>query len=146
MTAVIVTSLACPVLAQTAAEKKVTMKDLPAPVQRAVEQAGKDATLRGLSAEVEDGKTLYEAEYRVGKQSKDVTFDAQGQVVSTEEETDLASIPAPAAAAIRKAATGGTLQLVETVKESGTTTYEAHIGKGGKTIEVKVDAAGKPVR
>src|SRR3981081_3561060 len=90
--------------AQEGAEKKVKMQNLPAAVQDAVKQHSQGAKLRALATEVDSGKTVYEAEFTVDGHSKDITFDANGQVVSVEEETTLASIPAPARAAIQKAA------------------------------------------
>lgn len=127
-------------------EKKVKMKDLPAAVQQAVKEQSKGATLRGLSQEVKDGKTLYEAELRIAGRTKDVTFDTQGKVVAVEEEVALSSIPAPAREAIQKAVDGAKLLLVETVSERGSIFYEAHFKKGGQELEVKVDATGKPVQ
>lgn len=127
-------------------EKKVKMKDLPAAVQQAVKEQSQGATLRGLSQEVKDGKTLYEAELRIAGRTKDVTFDTDGKVVAVEQEVALSSIPAPAREAIQKAVGSSKLLLVETVTESGGTFYEAHWKKGGKELEVKVDAAGKPVQ
>jgi hypothetical protein len=39
-------------------ESKVTMKDLPAPVQAKVKELSKGAVMRGLSKEVENGQTF----------------------------------------------------------------------------------------
>jgi uncharacterized membrane protein YkoI len=133
-------------LAAQAAEKKVAMKDLPAAVQQAIKEQSKGATLRGVAKEVENGKTVYEAELKVNGHSKDITFDAQGQIVSVEEETALQQIPGPAREAIQKMAASGKVLLVETVTEGGKTFYEAQVNTGGKKSEVKVDAAGQPVK
>jgi uncharacterized membrane protein YkoI len=127
-------------------EKKIAMRDLPPAVQEAVKQQTKTATLRGLTTEVEEGRTVYEAEFKVGGRTKDITYDSAANILSTEEEIDLAKIPAPARAAIRKAAAGGTLVLVEDVTEGTARFYEAHIKRGGKETEFKVDAAGKTVQ
>jgi uncharacterized membrane protein YkoI len=102
--------------------------------------------LRGLATEVDNGKTVYEAEFTVDGHSKDITFDANGQVVSVEEETTLASIPAPAREAIQKAAGKGKVLLIETVTEGGNVSYEAQLRTGGKKSEIKVDAAGALVK
>ena len=48
-----------------AQETKVAKKDLPAPVQKAVDEQAKGAVVLGFTKEVEDGKTEYEAELRV---------------------------------------------------------------------------------
>jgi len=45
-----------------APEKAVTMKDLPAAVRRTVQEQSQGAAIRGLSKEVEAGKTVYEVD------------------------------------------------------------------------------------
>ena len=130
----------------SAAEKKVKMQDLPAAVQQAVKAESQGATVRGFAQEVENGKTLYEAELTVNGRAKDITFDATGQVVSVEEEVPLESLPPGARDAIRKAVGKGKLQKVESVVENGTTSYEASIRRSRKSSEVKVDANGATVK
>jgi uncharacterized membrane protein YkoI len=134
-----------PARAQDQPETKVTLKQLPPAVQEAVKAQSTGATVRGYSKEVKDGKALYEVELSVKGRTRDLTFDAQGTIVSDEQQTTLSEIPAPARAAIQKAATGGKLTLVEKVVEGSSTFYEGHITKAGKEIEIKVDANGKPV-
>ena len=127
-------------------EKKVKIGDVPPAVQQAIKQQSAGATLRGVTQEVEHGQTLYEAELTVDNHTKDVTFDANGTVVSVEEETSLDQVPAPARDAIQKAAKGGKLESIERVSESGKTYYEGHIKVGGKKSEVKVGESGEPVK
>jgi uncharacterized membrane protein YkoI len=129
--------------AQTVPEKSTTMAKLPAPVQQAVKSyvAENKATLRGLSAETEDGRKLYEAELRVNGKNRDVTFDQSGHVVLVEQEIALGDVPAPARVAITKAAGKSRVTMVESLTENGKQFYEAHLA-GGKTKEVKVDASG----
>ena len=134
-----------PAWAQDQAETKVTLKQLPPAVQEAVKAQSTGATVRGYSREVKDGKALYEVELSVKGRTRDLTFDALGTIVSDEQQTTLSEIPAPARAAIQKAATGGKLTLVEKVVEGSSTFYEGHITKAGKEIEIKVDANGKSV-
>jgi uncharacterized membrane protein YkoI len=89
---------------------------------------------------------VYEAELKVNGHSKDITFDAQGQIVSVEEETPVQQIPGAAREAIQKAAAKGKVLQVETVTEGGKTFYEAQIKTAGKKSEVKVDATGQPIK
>lgn len=133
--------------ASFAAESKVKMENLPPAVQQAVKaEESKGAKLVGLGKEVENGKTIYEAELKVDGHNKDVSFDTAGKVVSVEEEVTLASLPEPARAAIQKAVGTGKLQKVESVQENGTTFYEAAIKKGLKSSEFKVDAKGATIK
>src|ERR1700730_870939 len=129
-----------------ASEKKVAMKDLPAAVQQAIKEQSKGATLKGVTTEVENGKTLYEAELKVNGHSKDISFDAQGQIVSVEQETPIQQIPGPARDAIQKAAADGKVLEVEKVTEGGKTFYSAQIKTGAKKSEVKVDATGQVIK
>jgi uncharacterized membrane protein YkoI len=137
--------MAGPVLAQDS-EKRIKLQDLPAAVQQAVKEQSKDAKLRGLAVEMDKGQRVYEVELTVAGHSKDITFDAEGHIVSVEEATTLANIPAPARAAIQRAAGTGKVLKVETVTEGGRTFYEAQLKTAGKKSEVKVDAAGALVK
>ncbi len=125
-----------------AAEKPVKMKDLPPAVQKTVQEQTKGAELRGLSKEVENGKTFYEAETKVSGKTRDVLIDPSGAVVEVEQEVALDSIPAAAKAAIEKYAQGGKIVLVETVTKGGGVSYEAHVSRNGKKSEVKVASDG----
>ncbi len=128
------------------AETKVNLSGLPPAVQQAVKAQSKGATLRGVSKEQKDGVTLYEAELTVGGLTKDITFDAQGKIVSIEEQTALDMIPKAAREAIQKAVGTGKLMLVEKVTRGEMTYYEGHITQGLNAVEVTVDASGKPVK
>jgi len=126
-----------------ASEKAVTMKDLPAAVQRTVQEQSQGATIRGLSKEVEGGKTTYEVEMKVNGHGKDVTMDASGAVIDVEEEVALDSIPGAARAAIKKAAGSGQITKVEKVSGGKETAYEAGLRKNGKRSEVRVSEDGR---
>jgi uncharacterized membrane protein YkoI len=124
------------------AEIKIKMEDLPKAIQDAVKEQTKDATIAGYFKEVEKGKTMYEVETKVNGLSRDLLFDAKGNVVSIEEETTLDKIPTGAKAAIEKRATGGKITKVETVTEGATVSYEAVVNKKGKNTEIGVNADG----
>jgi uncharacterized membrane protein YkoI len=128
------------------ADTKVKMEDLPKAVQDAVKEHTKNATLVGLSKEVEKGKTMYEVETKVNGLTHDVLLDKSGKVVSVEEETTLDKIPSAAKAAIEKKATGGKITKVETVTEGSKVSYEAVVNKNGKNSEVAVNADGSAHR
>ncbi len=131
---------------ETDKEQKIKMKDLPAAVQQAIKEQSKGTVARGLSTEMDNGQRVYEAEIKVDGHSRDITFDANGHIVSVEEETTLEKIPAAARLAIQKAAGKGKIGEVETVTAGGVTAYEAQLKIDGKKSEVKVDASGKAVK
>src|SRR5262245_49317560 len=124
-------------------EQKVKMKDLPAAVQKAVQEQTAGARIKGLAKEIEDGQTFYEAETVVNGRTRDVLFDVNGRVVEIEEQILLSEAPAPVQAAL---AGKGKLLILEKVSKGGQIAYEAHVSNKGKTTEIVVDAAGKPTK
>ena len=135
-------SISLAAFAGFAAETKVQMKDLPAPVQKTVQEQTKNAQLKGLSKEIEKGKTYYEVETIVNGKSRDVLIDPAGAVVEVEEAVTLDSLPGPARAAIEKYAQGGKILKVESVTKGSAVSYEATVSKSGKRSEIAVGADG----
>ena len=133
-------------LTARAAETKIAMKDLPAPVQKAVAEQSKGAVVRGFTKEIENGRKEYEAELTVNCHGKDISFDSGGNVIAVEEDVKLESLPTPVRTALQKAAEGGVLRKVESVSEGGKSFYEARIRKGGKSSEVQVDQKGARIK
>src|SRR6202051_4739091 len=80
--------------ASSAQEKKIKRSDLPPAVEKTVAAQSTGATIKSFSTEKENGETLYEAEMTVGGHSKDVTMNAQGEVVEVEEEVAMDNLPA----------------------------------------------------
>ena len=74
----------------------IEISKLPAAVQKTVKEETKNATAVKVSKETEGGKTLYEVESKVKGRGRDLMVNAQGMVLSIEEEVTLADIP-PAA-------------------------------------------------
>ncbi|HYZ83496.1 MAG TPA: hypothetical protein VE621_03810 [Bryobacteraceae bacterium] len=128
------------------AETKVRLQDTPAAVQKTVQAETKNATMVGITKEVEKGKTVYELETKVDGKARDLLIRSDGSVLSVEQEVTLDSIPEGARAAITKRAAGGSVKKVETVKENGNVAYEAELVVKGKPTEVKVAADGTPVK
>jgi uncharacterized membrane protein YkoI len=126
-----------------AAAAGLQLKDLPPAVQKTVQETLKGGQVRNISREKEDGVTQYEVETMLNGKRRDFNVDAKGQLLVVEEETDLATIPAPARAAIEKRAAGGKITVVELFLRGGETLYEAaYTSKGGKKHEVLVKADG----
>jgi uncharacterized membrane protein YkoI len=121
----------------SAQDKKVQMKNLPAAVQKAVQDQTKGATLVGFSEEREDGKVFYEAETKVNGHTRDLLFDSAGTLLEVEEEIAPAALPAAVQSSL---STHGKILKVESVTKGSTVTYEAQVEKNGKKSEVIVDA------
>ena len=125
------------------AAKSLAVKDLPAAVQKTVQEQTKSAEIKNISKETEKGVTQYEVETMVNGKHRDFNVDTKGGLVVVEEETAIDSIPAAAKAAIEKKVGAGKLGMVETVTKGSTTLYEAaYTGKDGKKHEVLVKPDG----
>jgi uncharacterized membrane protein YkoI len=126
------------------AADKVKLEDLPAPVQKTVQNETKNATLVGVSKETEKGKTLYEVETKVGSKTRDLMVTPEGKVTAVEEEISINAVPAIARQVIERRATGGQIKKVEMVMAPGKLEpyYEATIETKGKSSEVAVNANG----
>jgi hypothetical protein len=135
--------LALPTIAQ---EKKLTKDQLPAAVQKTVDEQSKGATIRGYSTEKEDGGTIYEVQLTVNGKNRDVSIDTAGAVIEIEDTVDLASLPESVQAGLKKKAGAGAILRVESLTKRGkVVAYEAVIETGGKKKEVQVGPDGKPL-
>ena len=127
-------------------DKPIKMKDLPPAVQKAAYEQTKGAELRGLSKEIENGKTFYEVETVVNGHSRDLLLDKTGAVAELEEEVALDSIPALVKSAIEKKSAGGKITKVEMVTKGSSVSYEAAITKNGEKLEVAVKPDGSSAK
>jgi uncharacterized membrane protein YkoI len=129
-----------------AQEKKLTKEQLPAAVQKTVDEQAKGATVRGYSTEKEDGKTIYEVQLTVNGKNRDVSMDAAGAVIEIEDTVDFASLPDAVQAGLKKKAGAGKILSVETLtKKNKLVAYEAVVETAGKKKEVQVGPDGKPL-
>ena len=122
------------------ADKKLQVKDLPAAVQKTVQEQTKDATLVGVSSEKEGGKTVYELETKANGKTRDLLIDAAGKVIEVEQEVSIDSVPPAVKTALEAR---GKVLKVETLTKGTTVSYEAQIENKGKKSEVAVDGNGK---
>ena len=136
--------LILPAAMAMAQERPVRMKDCPPAVQKTIQEQSKGAKIRGISKEVDKGKTVYELELMVDGHTKDVLIDSGGNVAEVEEETTVALLPTPVRTEIEKQAGKGRIVKVESLSRGGSIfAYEALIKSGAKSKEIKVDSAGK---
>jgi hypothetical protein len=135
-------------LAQAAKPKTLELKDLPAGVQKTVQDTLKGGAIKDIAKEKEDGIEQYEIESTLNGKSRDFNVAADGRLLVVEEATTLDAIPALAKAAIQKKIAGGTVTTVETFARPGRPLlYEAaYKDAKGKGHEVLVDADGNEVK
>jgi hypothetical protein len=127
-------------------EKKLKRSDLPAAVQKTVDQESQGATIRGYSSETDNGQLEYEVALRVHGHNKDVSIAADGSVLVIEEEVALDSLPAPVRDGLKQLAGRGRITKVESLTKHGAiVAYEAQVRTGTKRSEIQVGPDGKPL-
>jgi hypothetical protein len=135
-------------LAQAAKPKALQVKDLPASVQKTVQDTLKGGSIKNIVKEKEDGIEQYEIESTLDGKARDFNVAADGHLLVVEEATTIDAIPGAVKAAIQKTVGGGTVSTVETFARPGKPLlYEAaYKDAKGKRHEVLFDAAGKEVK
>lgn len=137
-----------PAIGQSTKPKALQLTDLPASVQKTVQETLKGGAIKSIAKEKEDGIEQYEIESTLNGKSRDFNVAADGRLLVVEEATTLDAIPAAAKAAIQKRVAGGIVATVETLSKPGKPPlYEAaYKDAKGKRHEVLVDADGKGVK
>lgn len=129
-----------------AQEKKIQRADLPPAVEKTVAAQSQGATIKGFSAEKENGQTLYEVEMTVSGHSKDVSLDASGAVVEVEEQVAFDSLSAAVKDGLQAKAGKGKIVKVESItKHDKLVAYEAKVQTDGKKSEIQVGPNGAPL-
>jgi hypothetical protein len=142
-TPIVVLAIAALGAVATAAEKKLTLKDLPPVVQKAVQDTLKGGEIKNIGKETEHGVAQYEVETMLNGKHRDFNVDTKGNLVVLEDETTIDAIPAAAKAAIEKKVASGKLGMVEIMTKGSQTFYEAaYTSKDGKKHEVLVKPDG----
>jgi uncharacterized membrane protein YkoI len=127
-------------------DKKIKRSDLPPAVEKTVAAESTGATIKSFSTEKENGETLYEAEMTVGGHSKDVTMNAQGEVVEVEEEVAMDNLPTAVKSGLLSKAGKGKITRVESLTKKGKlVAYEAQVNSNGKKSEAQVGPEGQPL-
>jgi hypothetical protein len=124
-----------------AAEKALTLKDLPPAARKSAEEIIGDAKVLGVRAETREGQKRFVVETAVGTRRLDLQVDEQGRVLEIREELALAAVPAAPRAALERE---GTVRKVHSVMLKTGITYEAQVESGGKLKQVVVGSDGKP--
>jgi hypothetical protein len=130
--------------AQEKKAKGLQLADLPAAVQKTVQDTLKGGRIVHIDKEKEDGIEQYEIESMLNGKARDFNVDTKGALLLVEETTTIDAIPSGAKAGILTKVGDGKLTRVETVTKTGQpTTYEAaYTDKKGKKHEVLVTADG----
>ncbi len=126
-----------------AGEEKISREDLPKAVRKAVAEKFPKAKIRGVSKEVEDGKTPFEVEMTIGDRSVDAVFNPKGKVLEIEKQIPVAKLPKKLREKIAEHFPGAKIEKAEAVLrgggDHGPVVYEVD-------LEAVLTADGKVVR
>jgi Putative beta-lactamase-inhibitor-like, PepSY-like len=124
-------------------EEKISVKNLPAAVKKAIKKKFPKAEIEKATKEVEDGKTTYEVLLEIDDHPVDVAFKADGTILEIEREISFTELPAPVKKALAARYPEAKIEKVEMVTkgEDGPAVYEIAI-----KAEVVFTAKGKIVK
>jgi hypothetical protein len=126
--------------AARADEEKVPLDKVPRPVLDALKAKYPGAELVGVGKEIDNNETVYEAAIKYQGHKMDVTFKADGTLVSAEKEIDAKDLPKPVAGALEAKYPKATYQRVEEETEGTKVTYEIRLVTADrKTVSLEVD-------
>jgi hypothetical protein len=131
-------------VAQENKEKSLQLIDLPAAVQKTVQDTRKGGEIKKISKEKEDGVDQYEVKTMLNGKSRDFDVDVKGNLLVVEESTTIDAVPSAAKAGILEKVADGKLRMVETFTKTGQPMmYEAsYTDKKGKKHKMLVKADG----
>ncbi|MBS4029251.1 MAG: PepSY-like domain-containing protein [Ignavibacteriales bacterium] len=126
-------------------EQTLKKKDVPKAVLQAFAKTYPKATTMGYSKENE-GKTIaYEVESKEGTVTRDILYDAKGNVLEVEESVTKDELPQAIRDVIAKDYAKATIEKCEKLTKGEMTQFEIHVTSGKKTSEVLFDSNGKLV-
>jgi hypothetical protein len=126
------------------AEHRISKSDLPVVVSRTADAQSDGAIVVGYAKDVEKGKTEYEVQLMVDGHTKDVTIDAQGNILEVEEQVLQSALAANVLNGLRAQAGKGSIKKVESLmKHDKIVAYEAQVVAGKRHWEIQVGPDGQ---
>ena len=126
-------------VAALGAAKTIKPSKLPAAVQRTAEQQSAGATVTGYSKDKAEGIVIYRMDLVAEGLARGIVMDAQGNVLSIEQELAWSDLPADIQKTFEDASRKGQLGEVSTITEDGAlVAYEAYLVVNGERARVRV--------
>jgi hypothetical protein len=131
----------------TATEKKISKKDVPAAVLSAFQNSYPNAKINGVSLEKQDSITFYEIESKDGKVKRNLLYSAEGTVKEVEEIIKSAELPDAVKQTISKEYLKGKLKKeAEKITKDGVISYEVVVKNDEDKYEIVLSADGTIVK
>ena len=142
LTIVLVLAGAIVTSSSPAQEQNIQKKDVPKPILEAFQKAYPKATIKGYSKETDQGTVMYEVESVEGKVHRDITYTADGSLVSIEESLPFSDLPQPVRDTIAREYPKAKISMCERVMNGSTTQFEMVIATGKQKYELVLNADG----
>jgi hypothetical protein len=141
---VILAGLAASVLTPAFDGFSVNFEGLPKPVQETAKAHMDNAFPVSITSAKSEQGWDYQINTRLNGKYHDLVIDDKGKLVAVKDETDLASIPAAAKAALEKQASASKIMTLEKVTEGTQVSYGAVMKDEaqGTVFQVRVGADG----
>jgi len=124
---------------------QVFLAETPSPVQVAIAKALQGGVLGDITQVFEDGDVSYEVDINPDAQSRTVTIDPQGAVLSVEMALAISETPEPVQKAIRDPAKDQRTGAIVKTTEDGEVTFDVDFVQGGRWKTVNLGADGQVV-
>lgn len=132
--------------AGTPQEQSVKKNNVPKPILEAFQKAYPKATIKGFSKETDQGKLIYEVESIEGRVSRDISYTADGTVITIEERLPVDELPSAVKSSLAKEFPKVKVSKAEKITKGSTTQYELLLGLGREKHEVVFDGGGTIIR
>ena len=127
-------------------DEEAELNDLPAAVQKtAHEQIGK-SKIEEVEDTFEDGQHATEVEYRENGKKMAVVIAKDGALIQKEYRMSPEDAPDTIKAAVTALFPDGKISHIKEVERKDAKFYEVSVKAGGKSHQLKLDKAGKPVK
>jgi uncharacterized membrane protein YkoI len=127
----------------TGGEEKMSLDQAPQPVQASVQRLAGSNKVHSFTREMEDGQTVYEAEWKQDGSEHSAVVNGSGVVVEEETEINSSDLPPVVKDAVMRKYPNGKLGEAGSLKEGGRSAFEVEVKAGGEKHELKVSSTGE---
>lgn len=129
-----------------AQEQSIRRRDVPAKVLKAFQNSYPNASIKGYSKEANHDTVTYEVESIEGEVHRDITYTADGNLISIEESFPFTDLPEPVRDAVTKEYPKAKVTLCEKVIKGSTTQFELLLTSGKQRTELILNPDGTIAR
>jgi uncharacterized membrane protein YkoI len=126
-------------------QSAAALAKFPQPVQDAIKQVVGNHELGDVDSETENGKTIYEADYKIHKTEYSVSVNDAGQIVEHEVTVDPSAVPSAVFDAAKNAHPNATIGEVDITASNGKLFYELDVKTSDNKYEMQINADGSVI-